>query len=944
MSETKTPTRRRKKAAAEENSVEEAAAENHVPDETTDEEAAAAESALAGNHTAAEPVSEAEAAEDELAVETEVETAEETAEETAADAPAEVRVEGETAPANGELSVQIQDGAEVLSEAKDERVAQDFPSELPILPLRGLVVYPQTAIPLTVGQSRSIRLVDDAIDGKRLVGLVASHDPKQESPGPDEVFRVGTVAAIHRLFRSPDGTIRLLVQGLNRIRLEEFTATEPYLKARIFMDPEDRDENVELEAHTRTIVDLFTRMAELVPSMPSELVNATLNVDDPLQLVYAVATYMRMDLSDAQRVLEINDIQEKLRMVIALLGKELEVLELGRKIQTDAQSEMEKTQKEYFLREQMKAIQRELGEADAQTVEIEEFREKIEAAKMPEEAEKEALRELDRLARLPTAAAEYGVIRTYLDWITSLPWSLRSEDQLELARARQILEEDHYGLKDVKERILEFLAVRKLRSERSELFETQDEGRDYIRREREGAILCFVGPPGVGKTSLGASIARALGRRFIRMSLGGIRDESEIRGFRRTYIGALPGRIIQTIRRAETRNPVVMLDEIDKLGRDFRGDPAAALLEVLDPEQNHEFRDHYLDVAFDLSEALFITTANEVSTIPTPLLDRMEVIFLSGYTEHEKLAIAEQYLVPRQLLQFTEAALQKIVRDYTREAGVRELERRIGQAARKVATEIAADDGVAEGDSAEDSTAAENGASAENGEVAEQSEPAVKKGGLNGARPTVTVDVASIPELLKRPPYGYRSELADRTDKPGVATGLAYTAVGGDVLFVEATQMPGKGIFQLTGQLGDVMKESAQAALSYVRAQADTLGVADGFFEGHDIHLHVPAGAVPKDGPSAGVTMAAALASLLTGRPTKGNVAMTGEITLRGQVLPVGGIVDKVLAAHRLGADTVLLPQKNEADLEELPAEVREEMSFVFAQEVGDVLDAALEG
>jgi len=638
-----------------------------------------------------------------------------------------------------------------------------------------------------------------------------------------------------------------------------------------------------------------------------------------------VATYMRMELSDAQRVLEINDVQEKLRLVIALLGKELEVLELGRKIQTDAQSEMEKTQKEYFLREQMKAIQRELGETDAQTVESEEFREKIKAAQMPEEAEKEALRELDRLARLPTAAAEYGVIRTYLDWMTSLPWSLRSEDQLELARARQILEEDHYGLKEVKQRILEFLAVRKLRAERAELFETKDEGRDYIRREREGAILCFVGPPGVGKTSLGASIARALGRRFIRMSLGGIRDESEIRGFRRTYIGALPGRIIQTIRRAETRNPVLMLDEIDKLGRDFRGDPAAALLEVLDPEQNHEFRDHYLDVAFDLSEALFITTANDVSTIPSPLLDRMEMITLSGYTEHEKLAIAEQYLVPRQLrengllpeeLRITDEALQKIVRDYTREAGVRELERRIGQAARKIATEIAS----------VDADGGENG------------------GGEITARPLVTVAAEDIAELLKRPPYGYRSELADRTDKPGVATGLAYTATGGDVLFVEATQMPGKGEFQLTGQLGDVMKESARAALSYVRAQADELGVEEGHFDGHDIHLHVPAGAVPKDGPSAGVTMAAALASLLTQRPTKANVAMTGEITLRGKVLPVGGIVDKVLAAHRLGADTVLLPQKNEADLEELPAEVRQEMSFVFAQEVGDVLQAALVG
>ena len=817
-----------------------------------------------------------------------------------------------------ELNIPVQRasgaGKEEASDGQQDENA-DFPTELPILPLRGLVVYPQTAIPLTVGQPRSIRLVDDAIDSKRLIGLVASHDPRQETPGPDEVYRVGTVAAIHRLFRAPDGTIRLLVQGLNRIRLEEFTETDPYLRARIQIDAEEREKSEELEAHTRTIVDLFSRMAELVPSMPSELVSATLNVEDPLQLVYAVATYMRIDLGDAQQVLEIDGVREKLVRVIALLGKELEVLELGRKIQSDAQSEMEKTQKEYFLREQMKAIQRELGESDAQTAEIEEFREKIKVAKMPEEAEKEALRELDRLARLPTAAAEYGVIRTYLDWLTSLPWSIRSEDQLELAHARQILEEDHYGLADVKERILEFLAVRKLRAERAEIFAQQDEGRDHIRREREGAILCFVGPPGVGKTSLGASIARALGRRFIRMSLGGIRDESEIRGFRRTYIGALPGRIIQTIRRAETRNPVIMLDEIDKLGRDFRGDPAAALLEVLDPEQNHEFRDHYLDVAFNLSETLFITTANEAGPIPSPLLDRMELITLSGYTEQEKRAIAQQYLVPRQLrengllpeeLSFTEEALQTILRDYTREAGVRELERRIGQVARKLTAEIA--EGAAE----------------------------------NGARAVVTIDAERIPELLKRPPYGYRSELADRTDKPGVATGLAYTAVGGDVLFVEATQMPGKGDFQLTGQLGDVMKESAQAALSYVREQAEPLGLAAGHFAGHDLHLHVPAGAVPKDGPSAGVTMAVALASLLTGRPTRANVAMTGEITLRGQVLPVGGIKDKVLAAHRLGVDTVILPKKNEADLEELPTEVREALEFVLVEEVSEVVAAAL--
>jgi ATP-dependent Lon protease len=529
---------------------------------------------------------------------------------------------------------------------------------------------------------------------------------------------------------------------------------------------------------------------------------------------------------------------------------------------------------------------------------------------MPEEAEKEAVRELDRLSKLPTAAAEYGVIRTYLDWLTSLPWNERTQDNLNIAHAREVLDEDHYGLKDIKERILEYLAVRKLRMERAEELESA-ETRDYVRRDRQGAILCFVGPPGVGKTSLGASIARAMDRKFIRMSLGGVRDEAEIRGFRRTYIGAMPGRMIQTIRRAETRNPIIMLDEVDKLGHDFRGDPASALLEVLDPEQNNEFRDHYLDVAFDLSEVIFITTANELDTIPGPLRDRMEIIQLSGYTEQEKIAIAEQYLVPRQQREnglrsaevvVEESALRELVRDYTREAGVRTLEREIGRAMRKVVTRVA-----------------------------------------EGKEGPVVIDEKMLRELLGKPRYGYREELAERTDRPGVATGLAWTPFGGEVLYVEATSMPGSKGFQYTGQLGEVMQESARIAMSVVRSNAQKLGISPDFFEKFDTHLHVPAGATPKDGPSAGVTMVVALASLLTGRPVKGNVAMTGEITLRGQVLPVGGIKDKVLAAHRLGVDTVILPKKNENDLDDLPEDVRGKLKFVLVDQIDQALDAALE-
>jgi len=791
-----------------------------------------------------------------------------------------------------------------------EKIAGDsgvvIPPDLPILPLRGLVVYPQTITPLIVGQARSVRLVDEVVAGDRMVGLVASLDPEQETPGPDEVYRVGTLAAVHRLFRAPDGTLRLLVQGLARIRIDEFTSTEPYLKARVTAIPETIEDSVEVEALTRSLGDQFRRMAELVPNMPEELLASVLGLDDPIQLAYSIANYVRIGLKDSQDLLEMDSLREKLARLVQLLEKELEVLELGHKIQTDAQSSIDKGQREYILREQLKAIQKELGEGDEQQIEIDEFRKKIEAGGLPEEAAREARRELDRLSKLPTAAAEYGVIRTYLDWLTSLPWSVSTEDNLDIAHARQVLEEDHYGLEDIKKRVLEFLAVRKLRSERGE----QTPREDLVRREREGVILCFVGPPGVGKTSLGASIARAMGRKFIRMSLGGVRDEAELRGHRRTYIGALPGNIIQTLRRAGSRNPVFMLDEVDKLGMDYRGDPASALLEVLDPEQNYSFRDHYLDVAFDLSQTMFITTANSLETIPGPLLDRMEILQLSGYTESEKVHIARQYLVGRQIrenglladdVEFTDEALHALIRDFTREAGVRNLEREIGKVCRKIVMS------VAEG-----------------------------KGGK------IVVDADAVQAYLGKPKYYYMTEVEERTTIPGVATGLVWTPVGGDVVFIEAAQMPGGKGFLLTGQLGEVMQESARAALSYIRSRSGELHIEDSWFDKHDIHLHVPAGAVPKDGPSAGITMATALASLITQRPVRSNVAMTGEITLRGQVLPIGGLKEKALAAHRFGLDTVIIPRRNEKDLDDIPDEVRERLTFVPVDHVDQALNAAL--
>jgi ATP-dependent Lon protease len=660
---------------------------------------------------------------------------------------------------------------------------------------------------------------------------------------------------------------------------------------------------------------LFGRLVEFSPGVPDELAGMASNIEDPRQLAYAVATYIRIELADAQGILELDDVGAKLRKIVALLGHELEVLELGKKIQGEAQTEMTKVQREFFLREQLKAIQKELGEADEQQMEVEEFRKKIDESGMPEEALKEAKRELDRLSKLPTAAAEYGVIRTYLDWMTSLPWSETTPDNLDVPHARVVLDEDHYDLKDIKERILEYLAVRKLKMERAkEQAEQKKEGgtpaqpTDYIRREREGVILCFVGPPGVGKTSLGQSIARAMGRKFIRQSLGGVRDEAEIRGFRRTYIGSMPGRVIQALRRIETRNPIFMLDEVDKLGMDFRGDPASALLEVLDPEQNREFRDHYLDVPFDLSQVMFICTANQLEPIPAPLRDRMEVIQLSGYTEGEKVNIAKGYLIPRQLrenglrvgeVSFTEAALLQIIHDYTREAGVRNLEREVGRACRKIVTRIA-----------------------------------------EGKATSITVDEKDVVEFLGKPHF--YGEIKERTEIPGVATGLVWTPVGGDIVFIEATKMPGGKGFQLTGQLGDVMRESAQAALSYVRHKATELGIDERFFDHTDIHLHVPGGAVPKDGPSAGVTMATAIASLLTGRLVRDDVAMTGEITLRGQVLPIGGLKEKVLAAHRTGIKTVIIPKRNEKDLDDIPEEIRNSMKFVLADCVEQVFEAAL--
>lgn len=785
----------------------------------------------------------------------------------------------------------------------------ELPTTLPILPLRGLVVYPFTAVPLTVGQPRSIKLVDEVMSSDRMIGLVAAKQPEIENPGPEDLYTVGTAATIHRMFRAPDGTIRLVIQGIARFKITEFIQHDPYLQAIIEPHPEINASSIEAEAIARNVRDQFQHIAEMIPSIPAELVASITSIQDPLQTAYTIANFQRMELEDGQNLLELDSSLDKLKTLVTILLRESEVLELGQKIQNEAREEIDKVQREYFLREQLKAIQKELGEGDEQSADIDEFRSKIASANMPEEAEKLAKRELDRLSRLPTAAAEYGVIRTFLEWLVSLPWSTTTIDNLDIQHAREILDKDHYGLEDVKERIIEFLAVRKLHKERGDI---QDQALiDEIRRDREGVILCFVGPPGVGKTSLGKSIASALGRKFVRISLGGVRDEAEIRGHRRTYIGAMPGRIIQSIRRVESKNPVFMLDEIDKLSSDFRGDPASALLEVLDPEQNYEFRDNYLEAPFDLSQVMFITTANQLGTIPSPLLDRMEVIHLAGYTENEKLNIAKKYLIPRQLrensllddeIEFSDEAIHTIIRMYTKEAGVRNLEREIGNICRKIATRI-----------------------------------------TEGKNNTVEINSLTVRELLGKPKYFETEEIIRRTSFPGVATGLAWTPVGGDILFIEATKMPGNKSFMITGSIGKVMQESAQIALSLLRSKASDLKIDAKLFSKNEIHLHVPAGAQPKDGPSAGITMFTALASLFTNNLVKPDLAMTGEISLKGQVLPVGGIKEKVLAAHRSGIKTVLLPKLNELDFEDIPEEVKKSIDFIFVDTVDEVLDIALE-
>jgi ATP-dependent Lon protease len=794
-----------------------------------------------------------------------------------------------------------------LTSEKAEHIPAD---DLPVLPLRGVVVYPMMWLPLPVGQRRSIRLVEDNLPENRIIALVTSKDEEVEKPGPDEIHTIGTAAQVHRVLRTPDGTIRLLVQGMERIRIVEYIQEQPYLRARVEVLPEQMEQNIEMEAIMRAVQELFRRLIDLEPQMPDELAMMAMNVDDARQLAYLVASSMRLDAHEGQHILEMDNVYDKLLRLTQLLHKEVEVLELGRKIQSEAHGEMERMQRDFFLREQMKAIQKELGDEDEQASDIRELEERIATAGMTEEAEKEARHELDRMRRMPIQAAEYSVIKTYLDLMVSLPWQKSTEDNLDIAHGREVLDEDHYGLDEIKDRILEFLAVRKLRAERKREDENEDL-RDKVRREREGVVLCFVGPPGVGKTSLGISIARAMNRKFVRLALGGIRDEAEIRGFRRTYIGSMPGRIIQSLRRVESRNPVFMLDEVDKLGRDFRGDPSSALLEVLDPEQNREFRDHYLDVPFDLSQVIFVTTANVLDTIPGPLQDRMEIIQLSSYTEEEKVKIVQGYLIPRQIkengltpdeVEFTDAALREMVQGYTREAGVRGLEREIGKVCRKIAAKVA----------------------------------------TNGDLGKTVITENDLVLYLGRRKF-HKEEITERTEMPGVAIGLAWTMAGGDMMFLEATRVPGDKGFTLTGQLGDVMKESAQAAFSYVRSHAVALGIDPEIFRRSDFHLHIPAGAIPKDGPSAGITMATALASLLTGRPIKPELGMTGEITLRGKVLPVGGIKEKILAAARFGLKTVILPRHNEADLDDVPQTVREQMNFILVDTVDEVLAAALD-
>jgi ATP-dependent Lon protease len=771
-----------------------------------------------------------------------------------------------------------------------EEVRRSLPPELPVVALREFVIFPSMFTPLDVGRPKSVRAVDAVAADLRMFLTVMQKDKDIQDPKPpDDLYTIGTLVAILRMKRASDGRIQLLLRGLARVRIDEWTQTDPYLKARYTIIDETTEMTVEVRALMGSVLQLFQQMVQLSPHLPDEASAIAAAAETPAQLADIIVTALNLSAQERQRFLETLDPVQRLRDLLPLLSREVQVLELTQKIQEQARQELDKAQREFILRQQLREIQKELGETPE--AEVEELRQKIEEAGMPDEVKEVALRELDRLSKMHPAAAEYTVSRTYLDWLISLPWSKVTEDNLDIANAKRVLDEDHYDLDDVKERLLEFLAVRKL------------------KQDTKGPILCFVGPPGVGKTSLGQSIAKALGRKFVRISLGGVRDEAEIRGHRRTYVGALPGRIIQGIRQAGTKNPVFMLDEVDKLGFDFRGDPAAALLEVLDPEQNHSFVDHYLDVPFDLSQVLFICTANITDTIPPALLDRMEVIRLPGYSHEEKLQIARKYLIPRNLnehgltdenLEITDDALSVIVRQYTREAGVRNLNREIANICRKVARRLA--EGVSE---------------------------------------KVVVTPDNVSEFLGPPKFV--EDFAERQPRVGVANGLAWTPFGGSVLVVETTKMPGKGNLILTGHLGEIMKESAQAALSYVRSRSEQLGIPEDFFAKHDIHIHVPAGAIPKDGPSAGITMATALASLATGRPVRPDLAMTGEITLTGRVLPVGGIKEKVLAAKEAGIHEIILPAQNRKDLTEIPEHIRNALTFHFVENMDEVLELALQ-
>ena len=789
------------------------------------------------------------------------------------------------------MSIQIPSSNGEPSEAV---VRTALPDTLPVLPLRETVPFPETLTPLAIGQPRSLQLVNDVLAGDRILVMVASRDPEKEDPGPEDLYSVGVAGVVARMLKVPDGTVRILVHGAQRVVLGDYVSTDPYLVARVTEAPDDVVPSSELEALHRNVQTTFSRIIEALPYLPEELQVAVANLDDPAELAHMIAGALRISTEERQELLEELSVARRLRRLSEVLAREHELVEIGTKIQSQVQSEMDKGQREYFLRQQLKAIQEELGEVDETQAEVSELRQRLDEAALPEEVGKQADRELERFERLPPQAAEHGVIRTYLEWLATLPWSVSTEDNLDLKHARRTLDDDHYDIDRVKDRILEFLAVRKLKP------------------DARSSILCFVGPPGVGKTSLGRSVANAMGRNFQRISVGGVRDESEIRGHRRTYIGALPGTIIRALRDAGSNNPVLMIDEIDKMGADFRGDPSSAMLEVLDPEQNATFRDHYLDLPFDLSNVFFICTANQLDSVPPALRDRMEVIELAGYTHEEKREIAIRYLVPRQIernglgrskIEFTPPALDQIIDGYTREAGVRNLEREIGSVCRKVAREFA-------------------------------------EGTRRSKR---TIRPKTVVELL-----GKRRFLPDvqrRTSEPGVATGLAWTPVGGDVLFVEATAFPGDGRLQVTGQLGDVMKESAAAALSYVKTAAASLDgqIPDDWFSTHDLHVHVPAGAIPKDGPSAGITMAAALASRVTGRPVRADTAMTGEITLTGKVLPIGGLKEKALAAQRAEVERLIIPRRNEADIDDIPEHLRKKMEFVLVDTGDEVLEAALE-